>query len=158
MSEKKKIRFNVIDAIVLVVIIAVVAFVGIKLFGGEVASNLASGNYYTVTYYIEESPSFAAENIEVGAPVSDEGKNVPLGKVTAVELGESVMFAANDEGKMIKSGKEGYNSVTLTTEVQAAEFDHGIEVNNVKYVVGHTMTLYAGKAKLYGRIAGIEKK
>lgn len=158
MSEKKKIRFNVIDAIVLVVILAVVAFVGIKLFGGEVAGNSASGNTFVMTYYIEESPSFAAENIEVGSSVSDEGKNVPLGKVTAVELGESVMFAANDEGKMIKSGKEGYNSVTLTTEVQGAEFDHGIEVGNVKYVVGHTMTLYAGKAKLYGRIASIEKK
>lgn len=157
MSEKKKIRFTVIDAIVLVVIIAVVAFVGIKLFGGEIAGNSSSGDTFTVTYFIDESPSFAAELIEVGGKVSDESKNVPLGTVTAVELGESVMFAANDEGKMIKSGKEGYNSVKLTTEVQGIEFDHGIEVGNVKYVVGHTMTLYAGKAKLYGRIAGIEK-
>ena len=158
MSEKKKIRFNAIDAIVLVVIIAVVAFVGVKLFGGEVAGNSAAGDTFVMTYFIDESPSFAAGLVEAGAPVSDESRNVPLGKVTAVELGESVMFAANDEGKMIKSGKEGYNSVTLTTEVQGAEFDHGIEVGNVKYVVGHTMTLYAGKAKLYGRIASIEKK
>lgn len=158
MSEKKKIRFNVIDAIVLVVIIAVVAFVGIKLFGGEVAGNSSSGQTFTVTYFVEESPSFAAELVKPGDPVSDESKNVPLGSVTDVKLDKSVVFAANDEGQMVKATKEGYNSITLTTEVQGAEFDHGIEVGNVKYVVGHTMTLYAGKAKLYGRIAGIEAK
>ncbi len=158
MSEKKKIRFNVIDAIVILVILSVAVFVGSKLFGGGKTGPLSTDNVYEMTFYIEEAPDFAAKAIENGSAVTDEAKNVPLGKVVSAELKPSVIYAPNSNGESVKSSKEGYNSVTLVAEVSGTEFEHGLEIGNVKYVVGHTMTLYAGKAKLYGRIAGIEKK
>ena len=111
-----------------------------------------------MSYFFEEVPDFAAEMIDKGTVVSDETYGHKLGKLVDVEFGDSVSFAANDQGQIVKSSKEGYKSVALKVEVKGNAFDHGIEVEKIKYVVGHTMTLYAGKAKLYGRISGIEKK
>ncbi len=163
MSEKKKFKFNIIDAIVLLVIVAVIAFVASNLFGdsiqnGSGAADAAKNQTYIMSYFFEEVPDFAAEMIDKGTVVSDEAFGHKLGKLVDVEFGDSVSFAANDQGQIVKSSKEGYKSVALKVEVKGNAFDHGIEVEKIKYVVGHTMTLYAGKAKLYGRISGIEKK
>ncbi len=158
MSEKKKIKFNVIDAIVILVILAVIVFVGSKLLGGGQVGTQNGDNVYEMSFFVEESPDFAATIIEEGSLVTDEAKNVLMGKVLSVEVLPSVIFSPNYNGEMVKSSKEGYNSVKLVAQVSGTEFEHGLEIGNVKYVVGHTMTFYAGKAKLYGKIAGIEKK
>lgn len=157
MSEKK-IRFTFIDALVILVVIAVAAFVGVKFFGKNISGAASLENTYIVSYYFEEVPDFAADAISVGDPVSDETKKVGLGVITDVKKEESVYYAPASDGKMVKSPKEGYSSVTLTTEVSASEFDHGIKVAGNEYVVGHSITLYAGKGKIWGRVSGIEKK
>lgn len=163
MSEKKRVRFTVVDAVVLVVIVAIIAFVGMKfagvsLFTGENGDESMKTNTYIVSYYIEEVPDFAAKQVKTGDPVTDDVRNHSLGKVTGVEIGPSVSFNADSNGIVQKSSKEGYCSVILTTEVEADEYKHGIEISKTHYVVGHSMTLYAGGAKMYGRVHSIEAK
>ena len=158
MSETKKIRFTFIDALIVLVVVAVIVFVGYKFFGKEVAKNTDASTTYKLSFYIEEAPDFAAANIEKGCKVSDEAKKIPLGNASDVTIGDSVFYTTNQDGDVIKSSREGYNSIKITTEVQALETDHGIKVDGTEYVVGHSMTIYAGKAKIYGRVSGIEKK
>ena len=158
MSENKKVRFTLIDAIVVLVIIAVIAFVGYKFFGKEVVQNQATSDTFEISFYIEEAPDFAVDNREVGSTVTDEAKKVSLGTIKNVETGDAVGFVGTDDGEFVTSSKENYKSVKITAEVNANEFEHGIKVAGNEYVVGHSMTIYAGKAKLYGRVSGIEKK
>lgn len=158
MSENKKVRFTLIDAIVVLVIIAVIAFVGYKFFGKEVVQNQATSDTFEISFYIEEAPDFAVDNIKVGSTVTDEAKKVSLGTIKNVETGDAVGFVGTDDGEFVTSSKENYKSVKITAEVNANEFEHGIKVAGNEYVVGHSMTIYAGKAKLYGRVSGIEKK
>ena len=164
MSEKKNFRFNIIDAIVVLVIVAVVIFVVSNVFGGELQGAISNNaqdsksQTYVMSYFFEEVPDFAAEMIDKGSVVTDEAYGHELGKLISVDIGDSVSYATNDQGQIVKSSKDGYKSVAMSVEVNAKSFDHGIEIEKIKYVVGHTMTVYAGKAKLYGRISGIEKK
>ena len=166
MSEikEKKFKFNIIDAIVLLVVILVAVFVVSNVFGGTGSENGTNGaqeaktQKYIMSYFFEEVPDFAVEMIDKGTVVSDEACSHKIGKLLTVETGDSITFIGTDDGKIVKGSKEGYKSVSMTIEAEGKPFDHGIEINKAKYVVGHTMVVYAGKAKLYGRISGIEKK
>ncbi len=158
MSENKKIRFTFIDAIIVLIIVAVIAFVGYNFFGKEVVNNNNTEDTFIVSYYIEEAPDYAAQNVSKGDAVSDEAKKIPLGTVVDVELKEAAVYSPDSNGNTIKSSKDGYKSVMITTEVNANEFAHGIKVSGTEYVVGHSLTIYAGKAKLYGKVSGIQKK
>lgn len=162
MSEKKKIKFTVIDALVILIIVAVIGFVGYKMLGGNSLTpnvNLGADTaVYTVEYFFEEVPDFAAYAVKKGDTVTDDVRDHSLGKVVDVEVGDSVSYNADSNGIIQKSSKEGYKSVRLTTEVEAEEYEHGITISQTNYVIGHSMTLYAGNAKMYGRVASIEKK
>ncbi len=163
MPEKKKFKFNIIDAIVLVVLIAAICFVGYKLFFDRMGEGFNQNEQelsYTIEFFCEESPTFAAELVQIGDAVSDEYKDIPLGTVTSVELAPSVSYATNAAGEYVASTKEGYSSVKITTDLtfEGAPYQHGFQIDVSKYGVGHTMTFRAGKAKLYGRISAIEQK
>lgn len=163
MAEKKKFKFNIIDVIVLVVLIAAICFAGYKLFFdhlGEGFNQKEQELSYTIEFFCEESPTYSAELVQVGDKLVDEYMDVSLGTVTSVELAPSVSYATNAEGNYVTSTKEGYSSVKITTDLEfkGAPYEHGIQIETSKYGVGHSMTFRAGKAKLYGRICAIEQK
>ena len=171
MSEKKKIKINVVDAFVVVVIVAILAFVAFSFVGKNVVKNSSDqgsstasessknkDEEYILTFYVEEAPDFAADNIKVKGLATDNAKSIPLGKIIKVEKAPSVVYTVDAQGNSVKTSKEGYSSLTIKTEIEANEFEHGISVWGVHYVVGTSMTLYADDAIVYGRLSGIEKK
>ncbi len=153
--EKKKFKFNIVDVIVILVILAAIAFVGTMFFGGGFGTSSAST--YEVTYLCEEVPSFAAGIIEVGDKVLDEQKDTDLGVVTAVELTDSRTYTTTDAGEVRCVPKPHYNCVALTTEVKAQDYDFGMIAGSSKYGVGHSITIRVGDAKIFGRVSGIKK-
>lgn len=157
MAEKKKARFNIIDAIVILVIIAAIALVGYKIVGGGITGGRNSGTY-TLKFFCEEVPSFAADIIQIGDDVVDEQKDVPLGKVTDVKLDDSRTYTTTDSGDVRVVPKPYYKSVELTTTLKGEDYKNGVIVNSSKYGVGHSITIRVGKAKIFGRVSYIEKE
>ena len=159
MSEKK-FKFNIIDAIVVLVLTAALCFAGYKLFIEPNSEQNIAQTTYEVSYFCEEVPVFAANAMFEGDPVSDEYKDVPLGHVTSITLEPSASYVSDAQGNIHMASKEGYQSVKLTTEVTVAgaPYPHGIQIGSSKYGVGHSITLRVGKAKIFGRVAGIEVK
>ena len=153
--EKKKAKFNFIDVLVILVILAAVGFVGFTVFGGGFGGGEAAT--YEVTYLCEEVPDFAATIIKEGDKVLDEQKDTDLGVVTDVKLSGSRTYTTTETGDVKIVPKEYYNCVELTTKVDATEYDFGMIVDSCKYGVGHSITIRVGKAKIFGRISGIEK-
>lgn len=152
--QKKK--FNAVDVIVLLVIVAAIAFVGYKLIGGRMGAGGTST--YEVTYLCEEVPSFAANVIKKGDKVLDEQKDTDLGIVSEDPvITEARTYATTSEGKVTCVPKEHYNCVEIKTTVKGSEYDFGVVVGACKYGVGHSITIRVGKAKIFGRISGIEK-
>lgn len=154
-NNKKKFKFNIVDAIVLLVVICAVAFVGIKVLGGGLTGGDTSK--YHVEYFLEESPDFAVDIIQIGDKVLDEQKDTDLGKVTAITSDESVSYGVNSNGEYIRTTKPGYKSAIIETEVEAKDYDFGMIAGSAKYGVGHSITIRVGKAKVFGRISKIEK-
>ena len=149
-------KINIIDLIILVVVIAAAGILGYKFLAPKAQES--SSSVAVVKYYIEEVSDFIADNVKVGDKCMDEAKNVPLGTVTAVEIGDAVSHATNDKGEYVESSKPGHKSMIITTEVNATPFDHGMIVGASKYYVGHTFVFLAGDAKLYLRVYDIQFK
>ena len=148
-------KFNLVDAIVLVVILAVVGLVGYKFLAGGVSGSATST--YQVKFFCEEVPSFAAEEIKVGDKILDEQKESSLGVVKEVVLDGSHTYTTTETGDIRIVPKPHYNSVELTAEVEASDYDFGMIVDSSKYGIGHSITIRVGKAKIFGRVSDIEK-
>lgn len=158
-DEKGKLfgKLNIIDLVIILVLIAAIAFAGFKFLAPSMTASSSTGTA-EVKFYIEEVSDFVADKIDIGDKLMDEGKNVSLGVVTDIEFGPAVSYGTNSEGAWVTSSREGYKSMILTGEVEATKFDHGMIVNASKYYVGHTFVLLAGEAKLYLRVYDINFK
>lgn len=159
---KKKFKFNIIDAIVVVLVICVVAFVGIKLLGGGFLSVLDGDEKdmykYEFTFHSYEMPDYVKEYIKTGLSVRDDGNNAVFGKVVGYSFDESQMFNPNSDGVMVTSSKEGYSSMDLVVRGGVGEQGlHGVVIDWGVYGVGHTITIRIGDAKVHGKISGIKK-
>ncbi|MGM9551169.1 MAG: DUF4330 domain-containing protein [Clostridia bacterium] len=154
--EKKKFKFNVVDAIIVVLIVAAVLVVGLKVSGGLTGGKSDGKNRYEISFLCEEVPDFAASVIKVGDKVTCEASDNNLGVVKEVKIEPSRTYVTTAEGDVICTGKDHYNCVSITAEVIADEYEHGLKVKGAKYGVGHSITIRVGKAKIFGRISGIE--
>ena len=157
-DEKGKLfgKINIIDLVIVLVVVAAVAILGYKFLAPK--ANESSASVAVAKYYIEEVTDFVVENVKIGDKCMDESKNVSLGTVTDIEIGDAVSYGTNDKGEFVQSSKPGHKSMIITTEVNATPFDHGMIVGASKYYVGHTFVFLAGKAKLYLRVYDIQFK
>lgn len=155
MNKKIFGKLNWVDLIIVVAVIAAVVIVGVKFLKPTVSETKDTSTKMELTLFVEETPEYAASVIKEGDRVYDETMNCVLGTVKSVEIGESYTYAANADGQIVRSGKPGYNSVRIVSEVNAQKYENGVIVGVTRYGVGHTFTFYAGQAKLYGKLAGI---
>ncbi len=155
-QQKKKIRWNVIDVIIIVAVLAVIAVFGYSQLKGRVET--ASGKTIQMQFMSEDVSDFVVDQLQVGDTVVDDGTNSELGTVTDIQTEDSVLYAPDSEGKYVQTTKPDSKKVTITTEVKGTEYEHGAILGNTKYSVGHSMTIRAGKAKIYLRVYDIQVK
>lgn len=157
-DEKGKLfgKVSIIDVCILVVIVAAIIFVGIRFMPGK--EGTTSDSKLTVTYYAEEVSDFVANSVKVGDALMDDTRNCALGTVTNVEVMPSQSYATNSDGIYVKSSKEGFNSILITSETNGQLSDTGCIISNNRYGIGHSMTLRCGKAKIWIRVHGYDKK
>lgn len=148
-------KINIIDFIVILVIVAAVAFAGISFLKPDTAEESTT---IVMKYYIEEVNDFVAEKVHIGDALWDDAADHSLGVVTNVEIDDPESWAATADGKYVPAVREGFKSMIITGEVEGTKTDIGAEVNRMKYGVGHSMVLRAGDAKLYLRVYDIAVK
>jgi hypothetical protein len=147
-------KINIIDLIIILIIIAAFIFLGVKLLGPE--STAVNMQKAVVSFYYEECPDYVAENLNEGDSVWDSGDNVIIGTVKDWSTADSVTYLLDDDGNTVQTSKAGYCALTLRCDVEGVIGEHGITINGTLYGVGHTLTMYAGEAKLYLKVSGIE--
>lgn len=147
-------KINLIDLLIVLVLIALVAFVAMKVVNRDDGS--ANLSQVRISFYGEETPDYVAKVLEEGTSVLDSKENVALGTVESFEVGAPLGYDTNANGEVQQVVRQGYNSVTINAVGQGILGEHGVTIDGVQYGVGHTLTIYAGKAKLYLKISAIE--
>ncbi|MBE6570753.1 MAG: DUF4330 family protein [Ruminococcaceae bacterium] len=159
MSEKaKKIRFNVIDLLVIILIIAAIAVIGVSKF---MSSDAAGGQVKTmkITFFAEEVSDSIVESIEEGSIVSDSITEVKFGGCSEIKFGESISYISSkmDDGsyKYIATSRPGYKSITLSCTVTGKYSTIGAVLEDNIYGVGHTLDLLVGNSRFTARVRDI---
>ncbi|MDR1530832.1 MAG: DUF4330 domain-containing protein [Clostridiales bacterium] len=151
-------KINVIDLFILLAVLALAAFLILRAARPSSTGITVSADSASISFVTESTYDFVAEAVQMEDRVEDESKGVDLGRVTNITVGPGYTFAQNDQGQIVKSFKEGYAFLELTSEVKGQFFENGIMINGQKYAIGHGLTVRAGKAKIYMYISDIQKK
>lgn len=128
--EKKKRSFNIIDA---VMIVAVVALTAALVYG--VVSGLGVGNdYVRIKYVLEvsETRSEFCQKAAEGDAVRNADGGEQIGKVAAVSSVPAQHTGTDSSGAPVLSDIDGYSTLYVTVEAQAKQ-------GNTGYTVGGTL-------------------
>ena len=152
-------KINIIDFFIILAVIAVAVFAFLKLSGGSSVTviNSTEEKMIEMKFYVPDVEDFRVEAMAVGDNLYDDSKNLFLGKITNLDIQDAAIFNADAQGNTIKSDKEGYSSMEITTELRATPFENGILIAGNRYGVGHSLTIRAGKSFIYLRVSGIEE-
>lgn len=147
-------KINLIDFIIVLILVALVAALAVKTVRSRSAGDNAAK--VRITFYTEEIPSYVPQAMEKGASCSDVTENSDLGTLESFETGDPLGYVTNTKGQVEAVTRQGYSSLTFVTDATGEIIDHGVKINGVTYAVGHSLTVYAGKAKVYCKIRDIQ--
>lgn len=153
-------KINIIDLLLIIVLVAAIGIFGYKYIskdGGNAGGNGSVNGKAKVTFYTEEVSDFVVDGtINIGDPVIDVNTSTVMGTIVDVKIEKSHSYAADAEGKYILSEKPEHSAVTVVIESDGAQMVNGIKIGSNKYYIGHSMTITAGRAKMYLRVSDIE--
>lgn len=156
MSQKKA-KFNIVDIIVILVLIAGVAFLGVRMFGGQDhAATPSAGQTYHVTFYAECVNEAVANTLVEGCAAENDSRDMDLGKLIDVTIGESVVYTADSKGNLVRTSQPGYVSVTLTFELTGMEQPTGLLLGKTPLNIGHKMGVCCGLTEIEAMVLSID--
>ena len=128
---EKKVKFNIMDALILLAILAVAALL-LYIFVFSEGGGLGESDAYTLTYVvaITQLNEEFAERVAIGDAVVDSSKKLPIGTVVAVEKHPHEYLGENTkDGSLTLSTMEGYCDLYVTVEAPAT-------LNGISYTIG----------------------
>ena len=157
MEKEKKLKFNLVDVIFILVLLAGVVFVALRLGGKNVAPSHDASEEYIITFYTSDTADFIANRLRVGSPLTDDSITLDLGTLVDFETGPARINSTASDGHQVISDREGYSSVYLMCRVRGADNGFGITVDGQKLGVGHTTVVRAREAKFWATVYDIQK-
>ena len=156
--NQKKVKFNIVDIIVILLLVAGIAFVGIKMLGsGEpapVVSDPATGvtegteGTYHITFSAECIPGYVADTLVKGSRSENVSRNMDLGTLIDFSVAPSIIYSFDANGICVQSEKPGYVSVTLVCEVTGTQEPTGLQVGQFMLNIGHAMGVRCGNTEI----------
>ena len=144
--NQKKVKFNIVDIIVILALLAGAAFLGVRMFGGQepAVSNPTTGSTYRVTFYAECVREDVASTLVLNSKSENASRNMDLGTLVDFTIAESVVYTTDSKGNIIQTTKPGYVSVTLVCELTGIDQSTGLQVGQYMLNVGHSMGVRCG--------------
>ena len=157
--NQKKVKFNIVDILVILVLIAGAVFLGIRMFGGEepaVTPNSSVGSTYRVTFNAECVRGDVASTLVKGSKAENASRNMDLGYLVDFTIEDAIAYGTDSQGNVVQSTKPGYVSVTLVCELTGIDQSTGLQVGQFMLNVGHSMGVRCGFTELNMVVQNIE--
>ncbi len=141
-TTKQKHRFNAVDALIILLILAVIA-AGIFVFSKKVRSQKAGS--FDIEYVIELRTvrDELADNITVGTKIIDSAKKYQLGEVIAVNV-TPAKFTGTDliNGELVYYDYPEHSDVSLTVKTTARLDSEGMYIVDSGYRLSVGTSIY----------------
>lgn len=149
-------KISIIDILVVCLILGGIAGAYYKFGRSNTISPFVKPDRIEMTFFTEDVVEFVGAGIKAGDLVKDRVGPV-LGKVKEVVAGPGIYHAANEQGQMIKSSKEGYISLKVVIEGDGVYTNNGVTFSNMDYYVNKWFEIRVGNVSYYTRIKSIRK-
>lgn len=146
-------KINIVDLLIIIVILAAGAFLGLKFFGP--GGTAAPPTPFKMTLLCEESPDYVVEQLEKGVEVWSATDGVAIGTLVDWEVGPAISTMGTATGQVVHFSREEHSSVTLHIEGAGDLGSHGVSIDGNLLAIGHSMNVYAGDCKLYLKISAL---
>ena len=148
-------KISIIDLFAAAVLIMVVLVVYVGLGLGSRPVVTGASQPVQITFFVPALQDFTVNAIEMGARVENDTDGTFMGRVTNIEIGESISFMPDINGREVSSPMEGHSSVTLTSVVDGQLVDGMLLLEGNLYGSGTTIIIWVGKAKMMLQISDI---
>ena len=148
-------KVSIIDLLILIVLVAALAFVAFRFFSRDRSGVIAPEEAY-ISFTGTEVSNYVVEQLEMGAKVRDDTENNILGYVTDIETGPGYHYSLDNFGNTVAVFPDDSSCITVTSLAEGKLDGNGILIGDSRYAVGHTFVLYVGNCKLYLRISSIK--
>ncbi|MCL2577400.1 MAG: DUF4330 domain-containing protein [Defluviitaleaceae bacterium] len=151
-------KINIIDLFIVIAVIGAAIF-GVQQFrsGDSFIAPALDTREFLISFYTEEVENFSANALQIDDRVFDNGRNIPLGRVTDLVIDEAVIWNPDQYGNTVRSNKEGFSSVEITARLSAVPHEHGIMIAGNRYGIGHSLAVRSGASIIFMRISGLEE-
>ena len=157
---KNKIKFNVIDALIIAGVILVLAVFGYYALGGWEMSDSGKEKIMNYTVEIQGVPEEYLNKVNIGDDVFDVRKGSAIGKVAAVGEARPYKTVAENinEGAFVMSEVPGKYTFDVTIRTPYKESAAGYTVNDMDLKVGRSVTIKTAGLATDAVILKLEKE
>lgn len=132
-------KISVVDILIVVIILGAFAGVAYKLKKSNVVSPLAKAYTIQTVLYTDATTESSAKAIKEGDTVKDKVTGATLGKVTKIDIGPSIIYGIDAQGKVVASQKPGYVSVKITVQGKGTYDEMGATFGSSNYYINKAM-------------------
>lgn len=108
-----------------------------------------------ITFFTPALENFTVEAIDMGARVENDTDGTFMGHVVGIDIGESINFMPDIDGREVASPMEGFSSVTIESVVNGQLVDGLLLLDGNLYGSGTTIIIWVGRAKMMLQISDI---
>ena len=159
MDKQKQLKFNIVDVIFLLAVLAGVAFFALRFFGPGLSASSGGQNEeeYIITYFVSDSADFIVDHLRVGSALTDNSIKYDLGTLVDFEVGPAQISSTAEDGHQVITTREGYSSVYLMGRATASDNGFGVTVDGMNLTIGDSTVVRAQEAKFWVVVYDIQK-
>jgi hypothetical protein len=156
-NGKIKGKFNVIDLLVILLLIAVVIGICVR-FGSKVTTAVKSDEEFEYVVKLDSVRQYTIDALEKKGKLSDKKATVDLGEIVSVESEPAEFLSETADGRMVYAEQPERYTVYVTIKTRGKESDNSyITADSNELSVGRTTEIYSKYVHTSGQIMSVKK-
>lgn len=156
-NGKIKGKFNIIDLLVIILIVAVIAGIVVR-YGSSVTTAVKSDEEFEYVVKVESVRKFTIDALEKKGKVTDKKSTLDLGEIVSVEYEPTKYQSTTANGKIIFAEQPDRYTAYVTIKTRGKESDNSyITADSNELSVGRTTEIFSKYVHTSGTILEVNK-
>lgn len=156
-NGKIKGKFNIIDLLVIILIVAVIAGIAVR-YGSSVTTAVKSDEEFEYVVKVESVRMFTIDALEKKGKVTDKKSTLDLGEIVSVEYEPTKYQSTTANGKIIFAEQPERYTAYVTIKTRGKESDNSyITADSNELSVGRTTEIFSKYVHTSGTILEVNK-
>lgn len=160
-NGKIKGKFNIIDLLVIILIIAVIAGIAAR-YGSSITTAVKSDEEFEYVVRIESVRQYTIDALEstmnTGSHLTDKKSTVDLGVITDIKTEDTKLLAEKVDGTMVYAPQEGRKTAYVTIRTRGKEADNSyITADSNELSVGGNTEIFSKYVHTSGMVTSVKK-